>query len=86
MIISALFLSLFACKGNPCQSYVSAFNDCYETNDPESAARLTSDYCTDFDETSDDYFTCLADSYESGDCITDTGIAAIDTDVAACTL
>ncbi len=86
VIIPALLLSLLACNSSPCPSYVAALNDCYQTLEPDSPDRLKNDYCSDFDATSDDYFTCLTDSYESGDCTSDSGIAEIDAAVAECTL
>jgi hypothetical protein len=86
VLITALLLTLLACNRDPCQAYVAAFNDCYEVHDPDSAARLESNYCADFDDSSDDYFACLAESYERGDCTSDTGLAQIDAEVAECTL
>jgi hypothetical protein len=77
---------MLACESTPCPTYVSAFNECYEINDPSSNNRLPGGFCTDYDETSDAYFTCLADSYSDGDCSTDTGLAAIDVAIASCTL
>ncbi|MFT5681646.1 MAG: hypothetical protein ACI8RZ_002552 [Myxococcota bacterium] len=86
VIFYALLLTLLGCNRNPCPSYVEAYNDCYQVSEPDSPVRLQSDYCADFDATSDDYFTCLAESYESGDCTTEDGIADIDAMVAECTL
>jgi len=85
-VIISVLLSLLACKSAPCPSYVAAFNECYEVNDPNSSNRLRGGYCSDYDETSDAYFTCLAESYSNGDCSTDTGLAAIDVAVASCSL
>ena len=81
-----LLLSILACSGDPCGSYREAFNTCYETLDPDSNNRLELNYCADFDSASDDYFTCLTDAYESGDCTSDDGISDIDAAVAECTL
>ena len=86
MTVFALLLSLLACNRQPCQDYVEAFNECYDTLNPDSNNRLESGYCADYDATSDDYFTCLADSYSSGDCTSDAGIAEIDSSVAECSL
>ena len=85
MIVFAL-ISLLACSSPPCSSYVAAFNECYELNDPSSNNRLEGNFCLDYDETSDAYFTCLADSYSNGDCSTDTGLAEIDAAIASCSL
>ena len=86
MIIYALLLTQFACNSSPCPSYVAALNDCYQTLEPGSPERLQNNYCASFDDTSDDYFTCLVESYESGDCTSDSSIAEIDAAVAECTL
>lgn len=85
MFISVL-LSLLACNATPCPSYVEAYNECYELNNPSSSNRLPGGFCADYDETSDAYFTCITDSYSSGDCSTDTGLAAIDAEIANCSL
>jgi len=86
VIIYALLLSQLACYSNPCLSYVTALNDCYQDLEPGSPDRLENNYCANFDAPSDDYFTCLVESYESGDCTSDSGIAEIDAAVAECML
>ena len=86
MLSTILLLSMFACFGSPCQRYVSAVNDCDEERDSDAEDSLSGSYCSDFDETSDNYFTCLTAAYEDGDCSTESGVSEIDAAVAKCTL
>lgn len=93
-----LLVSVFALAGcgpdleAACTNYIDAYDACAATAYGDSTYDLDSEStCSVYDgvtgaaaQTDADYLQCLADAYNSGDCSTPEGMAAID--ISGCTL
>lgn len=74
--------------GATCSGYVSALEECYAEAGVDLAdyGIDTATYCDTYDSGDlGDYWGCLTDSINAGDCTTAEGITAISEDAATCT-
>ncbi|MFT4974660.1 MAG: hypothetical protein ACI8S6_000543 [Myxococcota bacterium] len=77
-------LALAGCAAAPCNDYLRAQQDCYDTLGESNFLAQKNAYCRDFTAQSDPYFDCLAEAYTEADCSTEAGFDDAIAQAAAC--